>query len=466
MWIKDNLSANDINKKKILFFSVGCIIVSFILNLFKLGDRFQVFFLLFWILWTLVALCGYLIADKSEYRYLIEGVHILKCIALVLLIVRFGFHFEGFAQADAAGFMYYGGILYRGEYIEDYLTRYPPVVSFLYKFFGENPSVVLLLNCVFTTVITITVEHMMRNFGIKKSIFATAAILYVALSPLMLVISLYFWREATEFLFLIMSLSVFFRYFKERKISLAIISIVITIPAIILHDGYIIFPAIYFLFYIGESVCKSRKSAVISVLVLAVMIVVLAVLVKNGRLAYFRRLKSGSILEVLQEIRESKIFNGGESIYIDTCKLNDLSDLPMYIVKMTLYLLFSPTPKFWRGIKDAFYFVTDSFPAILCILMGMGSEYMLIRNNSLNSYFGDNGLTVQRKQEYRCRILFVSAMLLIILCTSVAFGLGTATAGTAIRHRCVFIPMYALMAVVFIDTLKKRKENGDSTKTH
>lgn len=101
----------------------------------------------------------------------------------------------------------------------------------------------------------------------------------------------------------------------------------------------------------------------------------------------------------------------GGSAYLSEITVRSLRDTIIFLPLKLIYFLFSPLPTNWRGLIDIIPFFIDSIWYFICL-------YYIVRR--------------LKKTPYHC---FVLAIGIGWLATAFVFGIGTWTAGTAIRHR-------------------------------
>ncbi|MEG0339736.1 MAG: hypothetical protein RR573_07440, partial [Oscillospiraceae bacterium] len=119
----------------------------------------------------------------------------------------------------------------------------------------------------------------------------------------------------------------------------------------------------------------------------------------------------------------------GGSVYLKWLRAQTPLQAILFSPIKMFYLMLSPLPSGWRGLKDIVSFCADS----------LAYAYLLF-----------NIIKNRKKSDYTS---FITAMLIGVLLVIFVFGIGTWTAGTAIRHR------NKIFAVILMSCKKREKSH-------
>ena len=135
---------------------------------------------------------------------------------------------------------------------------------------------------------------------------------------------------------------------------------------------------------------------------------------------FFAKLSNMSEESIVTQVN----WNYGGSAYLSWLHPNSLLQVIIASPLKLLYFLFSPLPGDWRGIVDIVTFLIDGCVYLYCI-------YYTLKN--------------YKESKYRH---FIAAIFIGWIITALVFGLGTWTAGTAIRHRNKIFMVLLLITVM------------------
>ena len=233
-----------------------------------------------------------------------------------------------------------------------------------------------------------------------------------------------------SYLFFLMTLSVsrIIIWIFSENISNFIEAIIFTIPMVLLHDGHIFVTLSYFLIYLLKKQ-KGYKTTFFKLFILLLVILV-AFLFLSGLFGSYVSVKNFNLLDSVRRSYWNHFMEGAGSRYLLWMSPpNDWLQFIIYTPIRIIYFLFSPLPTEWRGIKNIISFVSDS-----CIhICGF---YCVIYSLIIYKNFGSN---IPKEA-----VLSIETCGCIIIMLSFVFSWGTASGGTAIRHRLCLIPVDCL----------------------
>lgn len=315
-----------------------------------------------------------------------------------------------------------------------YGGTYSRLLGVVFEFTGTSRLIGAYMNVLLGVSTIHVVWLVLRRIKISSNVVAT--ILYwIALFPYSIYSSSVVYRETIISFLIVLSFYYAFRWFlKPRLLNVLRCLIAIGIAAIF-HAGNIVIAIGYmllFLFYVpGKNKFLIRRDAVITFgAILAIGLFVFSN--PNMFLSKFVNNLDNVI----------SLFNNdtGGSAYLTWINASSIGQVILWSPLKAFYFLFSPVPLDWRGLSDVFTFAIDSFSYIWCVIS-------ILKN--------------ARKSKYKELIISVSIGIIALV---FAFGIGTWTAGTAVRHRnkvfATLLCLFALTKVQSTDCIKDERSGG------
>lgn len=310
---------------------------------------------------------------------------------------------------------------------------YSKLLGMVFDFTGPSRLIGAYINVLIGMSTIYVVYRFMKSAHVANRVQKYIAY-WIAIFPYSIYNSCVVYRETIiAFLFL---LSFYFAYqwFRYPKIRNMVLALIFVAGASLFHAGSIVLATGYillFVFYIpNKKMFVIRKD---TVAVLFVVAVAIAVIVLNPNLFLGKFL---GVIENPETAIQQFNRNTGGSAYLTWLQASSLFQVVLWSPLKAFYFLLSPIPFDWRNIIDAVTFLIDSLSYLYCLLAAFKNA---------------------KESNYRPLII---AAILSILAAVFVFGVGTWTAGTAIRHRnkifAVVLMMYALSTV-------KDSEDGIST---
>ena len=310
---------------------------------------------------------------------------------------------------------------------------YAKWMAHLLNIFGISNYTVRLLNAFICMVGIYFTLKAVKHFKVSERYYYIC-ISILALSPFTILFSICTLREATYFFLSSLSMYLLILWIKKEKIYYFILSIIATLPAFLLHSGYVCLTAVYVIVFLCSHVGKKRNRIIIKLVFLAMVLVLLPIVIKSEYMGHFSGLVSGNGIEsgligYIKSSNGANVILGGSSYLEWTVNVSSIWQILLYTPPRMVYFLFSPMVWDIRGIEDIFAVCTDSLIFVAFI--------MLIVKSRVNG----------RRLEYKARMVFISGVLIVIF-AAVLFGWGTITAGTAIRHRNFLLPILSIVFAV------------------
>jgi hypothetical protein len=347
---------------------------------------------------------------------------------------------SGRSLASATGVTDWYGFIQKAELIffgkASFVNQeYPYLVSWMYKIFGVNDYLVQLLNVVFSTMASYYVYKSLDLVHIRKSTI-TIVLFVISFSPFMLLYGAFFMREPIYFCSVTFSVYCFIRWVYYNKLAFFILSEISLIPAAYLQrEGFavgMILNAVLFLLYshkVGLYLFNHKLNTLFIILLILITIPYAYKMI--GQLGYG--------LDYIGKTLYNHNREGGGSQYLSTMNYNiSLLDFILYTPIRLFFFFFSPVPWECRGVKDLVAFCTDSL--VYFVFWFQYVQYLLKKRYRI----------VEKKIS-----IIINMLVLFTLVSSVLFSWGTTTAGSAIRHRKVFILVLGVLYGILYDVNKK-----------
>lgn len=304
------------------------------------------------------------------------------------------------------------------------------IVGPIYTLFQmQVPSVISCLNLMASLgTILILYRMIKRNIYYQEENVKKIILIY-SFSIFTIFLNIAFLREGILVFCSTLYIYYYLEYRKKRKYLLLGLGVFFLLISTYLHSG-MIFLGIIPLYELYKK-SKGMHKIIAFIMIGAILLGAVSV-IKD--MSYFR----GRNLEEM--VKGTKAALSGKlpgSIYIS--KVTGVKDFILTSPIRYFYFLFSPTPNFWRGTADIFAFFANS------------SIYIYLIGSSLKNY-----LKMRRRVKKRDRA-FIESLIMGIFVTTFVYGMGTTTAGTAIRHRDKILPILMITYCIILD--KKRLIN-------
>jgi hypothetical protein len=352
------------------------------------------------------------------------------------------FYFPDFlphSGGDSVAFELYGYQLSNGilEFANYHKDHYPRIIAFIYMLVGRKPFVIVGINSITNLIAALYVYKIITIVGNsdKKAIFGVSLFLFL---PHSIIFSSVILRESLIVMFVNISLYYFILYCKSKKVLQIIISVAFIILSSVLHAGTLFVGVAYLLYFVidKEVIRKVDKVKKPFVLVLVCSIVSCLFFVNKQ---IFRKLLGFDSIDTIVKIVDRNANNWGSSAYLQNFHVNNIFELILSVPIRIFYFLFSPMPWNWRGIGDVIAFFLDSIIYVYIIILLVRKLWKLKFLSSKNR-------------------IFVSCLFGLTTALSV-FSLGTANAGTALRHRYKLLTLLIVLICSSVTNKKKYNKN-------
>lgn len=341
-------------------------------------------------------------------------------------------------HADAERFWRTAVQYYEGNFNKVY-TPFPFFLNFEFTIFGKNVLCCCLTNIVLSMIMVLLVLEMMNWFRIEGwgrfiAMFLSSFLIYgIQVSNSIL-------RESIYFAFITASFASYINYLKHRQQVYVYIAILLLIPVLVLHIGYFPLAAVYLLDLFVHEKIRTKKDFLNRLFTIIVFFIFVLFASRLNSVGYLTG-RTGGITGIFNRIAGSnsdEVMGEAGSRYLAGLKITSLPTFVFYSPIKWTFFMFSPLPPNWRGITDILAFLFDGCIHLMCVLLSVRCIRLLKRNNKS----GNRDMIIRAVQ---------SGLWSVIMCGFV-FGLGTSTAGTAIRHRDAMIGIEAILIGISIYT--------------
>lgn len=356
---------------------------------------------------------------KSDNKYKIHIVlsYILRCIFMFFDFYGRNVFILPHAGADTENF-YNAGLLYMksGSVIKEHFFGglYSKFIGIILKVIGDNELFIQYINVTLAVLTIFLLIRILENLSIEDEIESIMIIILCYL-PNNIIISSLTLRESWIIYLATLCILYYIKYIIYQHYFYLLISIISIMLSALFHSGMIL---ILIPILIVEILKNKNKNLLINaILIIGTLLVI-----------YIYRDTIFSKFITQRDIILSKDSYGSEagSRYLSSVYINSISDIIKYGWLKSIYFLASPTILYWRGISDILSFGLDSLVYIILSL-----RIIFVRTKVPEKY----------KQIYL-------TLIFSLIITVFTFGLGTSTAGTAIRHRNKLLVLLIVAAAI------------------
>ncbi len=379
----------------------------------------------------LVLLVLWRMADGIQAAIICAG-YLLRCACLwvdlygrdVLTLMHSGGDSESFAR-DAAE-------LYRGLGPEAVSTKYPYLISGIYRMTGENRFCAQYVNIVFWVLGAGILLRICRRFQVKNSACQAIGAVW-ALLPTGVILSSILLRESAEMFFGMWSFERFLIWMQTGRWKYCLQAWICVVPAIILHSASVALWVAYVAVMMFWDAREQRyrwqlRTGAVSVISLAGLWLVSKTPLRPLFFAYL------GVEWNLYDITH-KFFVQGGSDYLVSMDCQSWGQFVPYTLLRMFYFLFSPLPPDARGFRDLVMFAMDGLPLAAVIV------WSLVQSG--------------RKRQIR---RYTYAALAGGAAFAGIFAWGVRNAGTALRHRYLAWSIFIIALGISCGHLDQKKE--------
>lgn len=320
---------------------------------------------------------------------------------------------------ERTGYYLATGVLDIASYSWD---NYPRFIYLVYSIIGRQPFVIIGINGVLS-ILTAFFLYKSISLLTKDGKKAFLGMTIFLLFPHSVIFSSIILRESMIVFFVTISIYIFVKYTREKKVKQIVFSVITLLMASYFHAGVVFLGLGYLYYFLKEKRDSSHLGLIKKPIVILLLITVLIGAFTYSD-AFFRKFSSIGSIEAFVERVERGTNNLSGSAYLQGYDVNSFKEVLIYAPLKLIYFFFSPIPWDIRNINDIIAFALDSI-IYLYLFKQLVKKIKRVKWKDSNNQ------------------LFIS-LLIGILIVGVAFALGTANAGTALRHRYKLITLIIL----------------------
>lgn len=334
-------------------------------------------------------------------------------------------------SGDAGGFWRTAVQYYEGNFNRVY-TPFPYVLNAEFHLFGKNVLCCCITNIVFSMLMVLIVVKVMNGYHIygKGRLLAmlVSAFLVYGIQVCNSIL-----REAIYFVLITGSFYEYVLYVRNRQQIKLYLALLLMVPVLVLHIGYFPIVTVYIIDLFLHEKVRTKKALLNRAILIAVFIVFVVYASRLNSVGLYLTRGQG-IVGIINRIVGS---NSDEysveagSRYLAGMRITSIPTFLLYSPIKWVFYTFSPLPTNWRGLTDILAFLLDGCVHFICLWTTISCMRCLKRSVGYE------------KTDQLIRIIR-TGFWSVVLC-GFMFGLGTSTAGTAIRHRDVMIGIEAVL---------------------
>ena len=358
---------------------------------------------------------------------------------------------------DASGFWNVANQYYQGNYGRVY-TMFPYILNVEFKIFGTNIICCMIVNVTLMMLMRSLAFATMNELNISGRCRFLGS-LFVCLLPYTFIMVAQLWRESIYFFFIMLSFTAYVRYVKSERKSQLYLAVLSLLPVLFLHIGYFPIAVVYFFDFFKNEKIEKKQDLLKSILLVLLFFSFVFVSSSFNSISYLTG-KSRSIEGLIARFSGDivggtveRIVEDASSRYLAGVRIRSISALLIYGPLKWLFYLGSPLPMNWRGISDIVAFFFDGVFHLTVLVVGIHGVIQLKRDVRMGDY----------KQECRGDLRILQTGLWAVALCAFVFGVGTGTAGTAMRHRDVMIGMESVLLAMSVENRRPRNlKNANS----
>lgn len=314
----------------------------------------------------------------------------------------------------------------------------------IYKVLGFQKINISYTGCMCFMGAAYLTNEILKKMEIKNK-YRYGCMIWMLFTPQNLLITSLSNREGYIIFLIALSIFYLFLWWEKGKFSYIVKGIVAACVGMCLHSGVVAVLVAYLIFLLfydrkEESFCIKWNICIRFAIISAMF---LLIFLKFGDSIFF---KFGNIQEISDiSDRAWTSVRGGSGYVLPGNGASSLGEILLYTPIRAIYFMFSPMPKYWRGIGDVIAFLICSVPHII------GGILFIKR-------------VVYEKIKDRRRSFLIPIFLAVVAC-SIMFGWGVSNAGTAIRHRNKFLCLSVIVLALELDMRKDIKGNKKYDRT-
>lgn len=328
-------------------------------------------------------------------------------------------------------------LLYEGTLnIQNYnWDNYPRLIKYVYDVFGRVPWIIRAINGGVSLLSSYALYRIISSLVNIK--YAKRAFLIFLFFPHNLIFSSIILRESLILFFILSSLLSFLKFTVTNEVYHIIVSIVFLLLSSYLHAGTIFVATGYVYYLLTYNNELKERDYIFKKSILFILILITIYLAFNIP-SVTRKFSDVSSFEDVINVLVTGTDNSGGSAYLQGYEVSSVLSIIIYSPFKFIYFYLSPMMWDIRNISDLISIIFDSL-----IYFYLGVRTLYFSKYKIH-------VSIDKK--------ILNMIIISLLITSFVFSIGTANAGTALRHRFKLLPLLIIVESI----LAKGKEKGES----
>lgn len=382
-----------------------------------------------------------LLRSKNEYKFHITISYILRCILMFFDYYGRDIFVLPHSGTDTENF-YNTGLLYMNSdkiWSENLFGGvYSKLIGIILKSIGDCKLFIQYINIVLAIFTIFIFIRILENLNINSRL-RNILILILCYFPNNMIISSLILRESWIIFLLTIGVYFYIIYIYNKKQINLFLSAIFIILSSLFHSGMIL---VLVAILIGELINSKGRYIIADILLFFFLLIILY----KFRDAIFSKFITQK--EIILS-RDDYIEEAG-SRYLSSIYINNISEVIKFGWLKAIYFIASPTILYWRGLTDIVSFFLDSLLYIIITVK------IIFKKGELPSKIN----TIYK------------TFILALIFTVFVFGIGTSTAGTAIRHRNKLLIIFLILLAIIenykvnIGIIEERRNSMDKSESN
>lgn len=382
-----------------------------------------------------------LLRSKNEYKFHITISYILRCILMFFDYYGRDIFVLPHSGADTENF-YNTGLLYMNSdkiWSENLFGGvYSKLIGITLKSIGDCKLFIQYINIVLAIFTIFIFIKILKNLNINSRL-RNILILILCYFPNNMIISSLILRESWIIFLLTIGIYFYIIYIYNKKQINLFLSAIFIILSSLFHSGMIL---VLVAILIGELINSKGRYIIADILLFFFMLIILY---KFRDVIFSKFITQKEIILS----RDDYIEEAG-SRYLSSIYVNNISEVIKFGWLKAIYFIASPTILYWRGLTDIVSFFLDSLLYIIITVK------IIFKKGELPSKIN----TIYK------------TFILALIFTVFVFGIGTSTAGTAIRHRNKLLIIFLILLAIIenykvnIGIIEERRNSMDKSESN
>lgn len=382
-----------------------------------------------------------LLRSKNEYKFHITISYILRCILMFFDYYGRDIFVLPHSGADTENF-YNTGLLYMNSdkiWSENLFGGvYSKLIGITLKSIGDCKLFIQYINIVLAIFTIFIFIKILKNLNINSRL-RNILILILCYFPNNMIISSLILRESWIIFLLTIGIYFYIIYIYNKKQINLFLSAIFIILSSLFHSGMIL---VLVAILIGELINSKGRYIIADILLFFFMLIILY---KFRDVIFSKFITQKEIILS----RDDYIEEAG-SRYLSSIYINNVSEVIKFGWLKAIYFIASPTILYWRGLTDIVSFFLDSLLYIIITVK------IIFKKGELPSKIN----TIYK------------TFILALIFTVFVFGIGTSTAGTAIRHRNKLLIIFLILLAIIenykvnIGIIEERRNSMDKSESN